>query len=200
MSAIRPFAALGVAFAALAAMAFFALPAHADDETVTLSGTAFNPSDVTVQEGDTVTWVHEDPGMPHNVISTDGGPLDSGNFDEGESFAFTFESAGTYEYECTIHPGMTGSVTVEAAAEPSDDAAVDDTNDADDTNGVDDANGVDDDAVDDRYAGEATPESPTTGTGLAGDGGSSAAWMLLAAGAAAAAIGGGAAFATARRR
>ena len=86
----------------------------AADQTVTISGLAFSPPSVTVNEGDTVTWTNED-GMPHTATGS-GGSFDTGTLADGASAAVTFDTAGTFAYICSIHPTMTGTVIVEAAA------------------------------------------------------------------------------------
>lgn len=80
----------------------------------------FSPSAVTVAVGETVRWEWDASG--HNVSPTttpegaswDGSPGDD-LYDAGYAFSFTFQTAGTYEYECQPHGsiGMRGSVTVE---------------------------------------------------------------------------------------
>lgn len=67
----------------------------------------FEPGDLEVAVGDTVTWVW-DGRAPHNVV---GEGFDSGVQSDG-TFEHTFEEPGTYSYECTLHGGMTGEVTV----------------------------------------------------------------------------------------
>jgi plastocyanin len=66
--------------------------------------------------GTTVTWTNED-NVPHTVMSgTRDNPsdlFDSGNVEPGEVFTYTFDEAGTYDYFCSIHPGMNGTVIVE---------------------------------------------------------------------------------------
>lgn len=61
--------------------------------------------------GDTVNVTNEDA-VAHTWTEVDG-EFDSGNLSEGDSFEYTFEEAGAYEFVCTIHPEMTGSITVE---------------------------------------------------------------------------------------
>jgi plastocyanin len=80
--------------------------------TVTISDFAFSPADIAVKKGDTVTWTNNDAAA-HNVAETDGrdGPK-SGNLNKGESYSFTFNDVGTFKYNCSIHPQMTGTVTV----------------------------------------------------------------------------------------
>jgi plastocyanin len=77
----------------------------------------FNPSDVTIKAGDTVTWTNEE-GVAHDVDKTSGpGPQFSsgpeGGMMEGDHFAQTFDQPGTYEYVCRVHaPGMAGTIEV----------------------------------------------------------------------------------------
>ena len=65
---------------------------------------------ITVGAGATIEVTNAD-GVAHTWTSTDG-LFDSGNLDGGDSFSFTFEEAGVYNFVCSIHPSMTGSVTV----------------------------------------------------------------------------------------
>ncbi len=65
---------------------------------------------VTAAAGDPVTVVNRD-GDSHTWTSSDQ-IFDSGPIDSGASFGFTFDSAGSYEFFCAIHPQMTGSLTV----------------------------------------------------------------------------------------
>ena len=82
--------------------------------TVSIEDFQFDPADVAIQPGDTIMWVNEG-NTPHTVTSDDG-QFDSEVLNPGESFMFTFPEAGTFSYHCEIHPSMTGSVTVGAAA------------------------------------------------------------------------------------
>ena len=77
----------------------------------TLTTTAFAPSPIAVSVGGTVTWANND-----NVAHTstaDGGAWNSGSIAPGATFSRTFSSAGTFQYHCTIHPGMVGTVNVQ---------------------------------------------------------------------------------------
>ncbi len=71
---------------------------------------AFSPSFITVPGGMEVVWENQD-GTTHTVTSKDD-VFDSGNIADGESFSYTFDQKGTYEYYCTIHPSMEGEVEV----------------------------------------------------------------------------------------
>ncbi len=72
----------------------------------------FNPEDLTINVGDTVTWTNND-GMGHTATSTDGpASFDSGNIASGGTWSFTFTEVGTYEYKCDYHSSMTATITV----------------------------------------------------------------------------------------
>ena len=77
---------------------------------VFMQNTAFNPQSITVAVNSTVTWTNKD-NMTHNVTS-DSGWFVSGNIAPGATYSHQFTTAGTYNYQCTIHAGMTGSVVV----------------------------------------------------------------------------------------
>ncbi len=73
---------------------------------------AFMPPSPTVPAGTTVTWMNSDM-VAHTVTSSAMTPLfDSGDIAPGTSYSVTFSTAGTYAYHCTIHAGMTGTITV----------------------------------------------------------------------------------------
>lgn len=76
---------------------------------VTIKGTAFNPSALTVKVGDTVTWTNEDA-LSHSVA---GAGFGSGALGQGKSYSFKFTAAGTFNYRCGYHPFMTGSIVVQ---------------------------------------------------------------------------------------
>jgi plastocyanin len=97
---------------ALLAPIFLALlgaSAHAS-AAVTIKNFDFNPMDLTIDAGDSVTWTNKD-GEPHTVTSVDG-LFRSGGLDQNDSFTFKFTKPGVYKYLCTIHPRMTATVTV----------------------------------------------------------------------------------------
>jgi plastocyanin len=73
-----------------------------------MSNMAFSPSDVTVAVGGTVTWTNNDS-VAHTAT---GDSFDSGSLAPGKSFSQTFTAAGTFPFHCSIHSGMTGTVTV----------------------------------------------------------------------------------------
>jgi plastocyanin len=79
---------------------------------VSEEGIAFNPAEVTVGVGDTVTWTNNDS-VDHDVTADSFSSGDPGGMAPGDTFEHTFEEAGTFDYVCTVHPGMEGSVVVE---------------------------------------------------------------------------------------
>ncbi|MGW3652373.1 cupredoxin domain-containing protein [Streptomyces sp. NPDC000878] len=95
-----------------------ALPGQASAATyrVTMQGYAFAPATLTVPAGSTVTWTNQDT-APHDVKTTSGPvQIHSPMLDKGESWSFTFTTAGSYAYYCTVHPNMTAGITVQAPA------------------------------------------------------------------------------------
>jgi plastocyanin len=100
--------------AALAAGALADQGAPATDAEVQIDQYAFLPQRITVKPGTTVTWTNEDD-APHTVASS-AKLFKSKALDTGDKFSFTFTTPGTYAYFCSLHPQMTGTVTVEAAS------------------------------------------------------------------------------------
>jgi plastocyanin len=82
--------------------------------SVRIANLAYDPPTITVPAGSTVTWSNDDV-TPHTVTAVDG-QFDSGIFDPGASFSFTFSEPGTFTYQCLLHPTMQGSVVVEGDA------------------------------------------------------------------------------------
>ena len=79
--------------------------------TVRIDGMRFDPENITVKPGTTVTWLHGSQ-MPHTVSGNADG-LRSGTLYKGQQFSHTFNTTGSYSYFCGLHPSMTGSVVVE---------------------------------------------------------------------------------------
>jgi plastocyanin len=80
----------------------------------------FTPDNITIVVGvnNTVSWTNNDASI-HTVTSTTvpagAAPFDSGFLNTGATFSYTFTVPGVYEYHCTIHPWMTGFVTVKSS-------------------------------------------------------------------------------------
>src|SRR5437762_11597813 len=73
-----------------------------------LGNRAFTPDDLSVAVGTTVTWMNTD--SESHTSTSDG--WNSGIVAPGGRFSFSFQTAGTFPYHCTIHPGMVGTVAV----------------------------------------------------------------------------------------
>lgn len=80
-----------------------------DENTVIIQDFKYQPAEITIQSGETVTWINKDS-VKHTAT---GDSFDSGLFGKDESFQQTFDEAGTYDYICTPHPYMEGRVIVE---------------------------------------------------------------------------------------
>lgn len=78
-------------------------------QQVTIQNFAFSPASITIKKGDTVNWTNQD-GPTHTVT---GSGFDSGRLAPGKSYSFTFSDAGSFSYQCNIHPSMKGTVVVQ---------------------------------------------------------------------------------------
>jgi plastocyanin len=81
-------------------------------DQVTIAGKAFTPPNITIKKGTKVTWTNQDS-VQHTVTEDDGqnGP-GAAPFDQGQTYSFTYDQAGTFHYHCAIHNEMTGTVVV----------------------------------------------------------------------------------------
>jgi plastocyanin len=78
---------------------------------VSIISSSFSPTPLTVSVNTTVKWTNSD-GIAHTVTS-DNAVWDSGNISAGGTFSFTFTAAGTFNYHCSIHSSMTGTIIVQ---------------------------------------------------------------------------------------
>lgn len=83
----------------------------APGNAVEIRSFAFNPAELTVAKGTTVTFANQD-GAAHTATADDGSTFDSGRLSTGASFSFTFDTPGTFAYHCAIHPDMKATITV----------------------------------------------------------------------------------------
>jgi plastocyanin len=90
------------------------MAAPAADTAVKIDNFTFTPQRVTVKAGTTVTWTNQDD-IPHTVTSSTKA-FRSKALDTDDKFSFTFTTAGVYEYFCSLHPHMTGTIVVEGAS------------------------------------------------------------------------------------
>jgi plastocyanin len=83
--------------------------------TVAASGTSnvFTPANVAIARGGTVTWTFG--AIPHNVIfgGQAGAPPNIGTLSDNPGVTRTFNTAGNFDYTCSLHSGMNGNVVVQ---------------------------------------------------------------------------------------
>jgi plastocyanin len=82
-----------------------------DAVTIKMADIKFDPEKASAKVGQTVCWVNEDT-VDHDAVANSGADFKSELFSKGETFSAKLDKAGTVEYECTIHPGMTGTIDV----------------------------------------------------------------------------------------
>jgi LPXTG-motif cell wall-anchored protein len=80
---------------------------------VTIADFSFSPASLTINQGDTVTWVNNGP-TPHSATANNGS-FNTGILKAGQSASHTFAQAGTYSYFCQPHPYMKATIVVQAA-------------------------------------------------------------------------------------
>ena len=94
------------------ALAFVAAAAHAEGVTVAQEGKKFSEAEVTVKQGQTVTYANKDT-VTHNVYSkTPGMAFDLRTQKVGESSEIKFDTVGEADVNCAIHPQMKMKVKV----------------------------------------------------------------------------------------
>ena len=74
----------------------------------------FEPKDAVVDPGTTLMWINR--GQEQHTVTSDDGQFDSGVLEPGDTFLTTVEGSGRLTYHCTLHPEMTGSITVGTSA------------------------------------------------------------------------------------
>jgi plastocyanin len=98
------------AVAAAALLLLGAINARAEESKITIDNFTFNPPELKLKVGDSVTWTNHDD-IPHTVVSA--GKFRSKTLDTDNTFSFTFTATGDYKYFCSLHPHMTGMIKVE---------------------------------------------------------------------------------------
>ena len=88
-----------------------AVPQKMESTEVKIDNFSFGPQELIVSPGTTVTWTNRDD-IPHTVVSTDK-VFKSKVLDTDEKYSYKFDKPGSYPYFCSIHPKMTGKVTVQ---------------------------------------------------------------------------------------
>jgi plastocyanin len=72
----------------------------------------FDPETTTAGVGQQICWINEDT-IEHDAVADSGASFKSELFGKGQTFTATVDKPGTVKYECTVHPGMKGEITVE---------------------------------------------------------------------------------------
>ncbi len=78
-------------------------------DTVMINHFIFEPEELTVEVGTTVTWEHND-NVAHTIVSPN--LFESETLDRGDNFTFKFTTPGEFSYYCSIHPSMKGKIIV----------------------------------------------------------------------------------------
>jgi plastocyanin len=90
-----------------------AVAAAVASNAVTIQGFKFGPNAITIKTGTTVTWTNKDD-EAHTVFFAFDGSRSPILVNSNNVYSKTFSTPGSYTYHCTIHPFMTGTVTVTA--------------------------------------------------------------------------------------
>jgi plastocyanin len=99
--------------AVIGAMALPISPARAADTIVNIDNFTFDPPRVIVKAGTVITWQNRDD-IPH-IVASNTKLFKSKTLDTDDKFSFTFATPGVYEYFCSLHAHMKGTIVVEAA-------------------------------------------------------------------------------------
>lgn len=104
--------AVGVHFSSTSETSNSAQPTSVDslDVLIDVFDYKYHPADISVPRGAEVTWVNDDK-VQHTATERNG-QWDTTVLSEGEAIQIKFSRPGTYNYHCTIHPYMTGKLTV----------------------------------------------------------------------------------------
>jgi plastocyanin len=94
----------------IGAMLAFGAVAAQDANVVTIDNFTFSPKELTVAVGTTVKWVNHDD-IPHMVVNADK-LFRSKALDTDEAYSYTFATAGSFDYFCSLHPHMVGKIIV----------------------------------------------------------------------------------------
>jgi len=81
---------------------------------VAIPGKTFAPAVLQVLVGDTVTWQNGD--VTNHTVTADDGAFDSGFLSPGTTFSLVFPRTGRFDYHCTIHRYMRGTIEVDTLA------------------------------------------------------------------------------------
>jgi plastocyanin len=82
-------------------------------DVIGMKSLRFKPDHVQVPVGQKITW-RNDESVGHDVKADSGASFSSQTFGKDKTFTWTPDKAGTVKYECTLHPGMEGTIDVVA--------------------------------------------------------------------------------------
>lgn len=83
-----------------------------NSNSIAIINFAFSPPTLTINKGDTVVWTNQDSAS-HRILSDSGTEIDSVVLSTGATYTHTFNSAGTFDYHCSIHTSMKGRIVVQ---------------------------------------------------------------------------------------
>jgi plastocyanin len=81
---------------------------------VSMRDNSFSPATARVLVGGVVTWTNNGSVQHNTTRSQTPDTWQSSNLNPNQTFQRTFSTAGTFDYSCTLHPGMNGRIIVEA--------------------------------------------------------------------------------------
>jgi plastocyanin len=110
LRSLRGYALAATLLVSLAGIIAIAPARAADPVEVHIDNFTFAPQSITVSKGTTVVWINRDD-TPHRVVAVKN-QFKSPVLDTDETFRWTFADAGNFAYFCSMHPHMTGTVTV----------------------------------------------------------------------------------------
>ena len=118
MKQFRLISILTLAAAMLMAFSATFVPSASSAETqsISIKNFSFSPETITIPVGTIVAWENQDSAA--HTVTSDNGAFESGSLSNGQTFQFTFNTAGTFDYHCRFHPGMTGRIIVTGAQQP----------------------------------------------------------------------------------
>ena len=94
------------------ACVMFGSYAWADEQQIAIKDHSYAPASIEVPVGTKVSWINHDQD-PHTVVDSDKQPrFRSPALDTNEKYSYTFDKPGKYQYFCTLHPDMVGTVNV----------------------------------------------------------------------------------------
>ena len=99
-----------VRVAALSLAVIFPTLGSAEDKTIEIKEYKFEPTQITIPAGTTVTWVNKDDDS--HTVTDKGKKFSSKDLDKNDKYSYTYKEPGTYPYFCSLHKSMTGTITV----------------------------------------------------------------------------------------